>query len=40
MRHRLGHGYYDINRDIVWSRLHDDLPPLAATLETLLKRSA
>ena len=30
MRHRLVHGYFDIDLDIVWNTLTDDLPPLAA----------
>ena len=36
MRHRLTHGYYDIDLDIVWSTVTDDLPPLAAELERVL----
>ena len=28
MRHRLVHGYYDINLDILWSTLQEDLRPL------------
>ena len=33
MRHRLVHGYYDIDLDIVWSTLREDLPPLVETLQ-------
>ena len=33
MRHRLTHGYFDIDPDIVWSTVTDDLPPLIAQLE-------
>jgi uncharacterized protein with HEPN domain len=36
MRHRLIHGYFDIDLDIVWSTVTDDLPPLAAQLERAL----
>jgi len=33
MRHRLVHGYFDIDPKIVWRTVLDDLPPLAQTLE-------
>ncbi len=33
MRHRLVHAYFDINLDIVWRTVRDDLPPLIAELE-------
>jgi uncharacterized protein with HEPN domain len=36
MRHRLIHGYFDIDLDIVWSTVTDDLPSLAAQLESAL----
>lgn len=36
MRHRLIHGYFDIDLDIVWSTITDDLPALAAQLESAL----
>ena len=36
MRHRLTQGYYDIDLDIVWSTVTDDLPPLAAELDRVL----
>jgi len=36
MRHRLVHAYFDINLDILWRTVQDDLPPLAAELERLL----
>jgi hypothetical protein len=29
MRNRLIHGYFDIDKDIVWSTVKEDLPPLA-----------
>jgi len=36
MRNRLVHGYFDINFDIVWSTITDDLPALLVALEKLL----
>jgi uncharacterized protein with HEPN domain len=35
MRHRLVHGYYDINFDILWSTLQQDLPPLIDALQAI-----
>ena len=35
-RNRLIHGYFDIDLDIVWAILEDDLPPLIAQLEQVL----
>ncbi len=37
MRHRLIHGYFDIDLDIVWSTVTDDLSGLAAQLERALE---
>lgn len=37
MRHRLIHAYYDVNLDIVWRTVADDLPPLIAGLEELVR---
>ncbi len=36
MRHRLIHGYFDIDLDIVWNTVRDDLPPLAEQIEKAL----
>jgi len=36
MRNRLIHVYFDINLDLVWSTVTDDLPPLIAALETAI----
>ncbi len=36
IRHRLVHAYFDINLDILWHTVQDDLPPLAATLGAFL----
>ena len=33
MRHRLVHAYFEINLDILWRTVKDDLPPLIAELE-------
>lgn len=35
-RNRLIHGYFDVDLDIVWTILQDDLPPMIAQLEQLL----
>ena len=37
MRHRLIHAYFDVNLDIVWATVTDDLPPLATALEEILQ---
>ncbi len=36
MRDRLIHGYFDVNLDIVWQTVQQDLPPLLAQLEKIL----
>lgn len=36
MRHRLVHAYFDINLDILWRTVQEDLPALIAVLEPLL----
>lgn len=36
MRDRLIHGYFDVNLDVVWETVTQDLPPLIAQLEELL----
>jgi len=38
MRHRLIHGYADVDLDHVWMVLRDDLAPLSAALERLVPR--
>jgi uncharacterized protein with HEPN domain len=35
MRHRLVHAYFDINLDILWKTVQEDLPSLIAALESL-----
>lgn len=36
MRNRLIHAYFDIDLDIVWKTVQDDLPPLALALVNAL----
>ena len=36
MRHRLIHAYYDVNPDILWTTVIEDLPPLISSLENIL----
>jgi len=36
MRHRLVHAYFDINLDILWRTVQDDLPPLIERLREIL----
>lgn len=36
MRHRLVHAYFDINLDILWRTVQDDLPPLLVKLRGIL----
>ena len=37
MRHRLVHAYFDINLDILWRTVQDDLPALVTALEPLVE---
>jgi len=36
MRDRLIHGYFDVNLDVVWETVKQDLPPLIVQMEKLL----
>ncbi len=36
MRNRLIHGYFDIDLDIVWRTVNDDIPSLVSKLEKIL----
>lgn len=36
MRDRLIHGYFDVNLDVVWQTVTEDLPPLIAQLEKIV----
>ncbi len=37
MRNRLIHAYFDVNLDVVWETVQNDLPPLISTLEKALR---
>lgn len=37
LRNRLIHGYNNVDFDIMWDILQDDLPPLAVQLEKIIK---
>ncbi|MCK6622258.1 MAG: DUF86 domain-containing protein [Calditrichaceae bacterium] len=37
MRNRLVHAYFDINLEILWQTVEQDLPPLIRALERVLK---
>ena len=38
MRNRLIHGYYDVNLDIIWKTVTEDLPVLIKQLENVLEK--
>ncbi len=38
-RDRLIHGYFDVDHDIVWAILQDELPPLVPALDAILAES-
>ncbi len=38
MRHRLVHAYFDIDLELVWATITEDLPPLVATLDEGLRK--
>lgn len=37
LRHRLIHGYFNVNLDVVWDTVRNDLPSLVVALERLLQ---
>jgi uncharacterized protein with HEPN domain len=39
MRHRLVHGYDEIDLDVVWQVIQQDLPPLIENLKSILPSS-
>ena len=40
MRHRMTHAYYDVNLDIVWATVIQDLPALIKDLQNILAAGA
>lgn len=38
MRHRLVHGYYEVNLDILWNTVAVDLPPLLSEIRGAIER--
>ena len=40
MRHRLVHVYFEIDVDVVWQTVTEDLPPLITQLESVLGNKA
>lgn len=38
MRNRLIHAYFDVDLDVVWRTVKDDLPPLIETLKNALSQ--
>ncbi len=36
MRHRLVHAYFDINLDILWQTVQEDIPALIAVVQPLV----
>ncbi len=40
MRNRLIHAYFDINLDILWKTITEDIPPLIAGLEKIIPRES
>jgi uncharacterized protein with HEPN domain len=37
MRNRLTHGYFEVNLDILWNVLQNDIPPLITALRSILE---
>ena len=37
MRNRLIHAYFDVNLDILWKTITEDLPPLTSELKEILE---
>ncbi len=38
MRNRLIHAYHDVDRDILWKTVTDELPQLIAALEAIIQK--
>ena len=39
MRHWLVHAYYDVNRDVLWETVRDDVPVLIDQLGVMLEQT-
>ena len=37
MRNRLTHGYFEVNLDILWNIVKNDIPPLITSLRSILE---
>ncbi len=37
MRHRLVHAYFDVDLNVLWKTLKEDLPPLSIALEDIFR---
>lgn len=40
MRNRLIHAYFDINLDVLWNTIKQDLPPLLTELEKVIEQES
>ncbi|NYT13987.1 MAG: DUF86 domain-containing protein [Candidatus Methanofastidiosa archaeon] len=38
MRNRLIHGYYDIDLDVIWSTVTEDIPPLEEKIKIIVEK--
>jgi uncharacterized protein with HEPN domain len=38
MRHRLVHAYFDINLNMLWNTVQDDLPPFIESLQKAMEK--
>jgi len=38
MRNRLIHGYYDIDLDVIWSTVTEDIPPIENKLKNIIEK--
>lgn len=37
MRHRLVHAYFEMDIDVLWSAIHEEMPPLVIRLQNILQ---
>lgn len=40
MRHRLIHGYFQVNNDLVWETIIAELPPLITQIKKVIKKES